>query len=287
MSTSRDLTPEAVERGYNNRAAVPDHQRWLDEWVTRSRAAIEALRPDVDVRYGGGPNETLDLYTPAAKARGTFVFIHGGWWRSLDKADYAFVAPAFVAAGYAVAMVNYQLCPGAPIVGIVDQCRRAVAFVAREGPARNADAPLVVGGHSAGGHLTAMMYTIDWRDEGFPAAPFAGGVSLSGVHELAPLVHFSHNVDFRLDPASARDLSPAEKQPRTDAPLLLAVGADETSEFVRQTDLMWDAWPRNHPRGARAPLHIAGRQHYSVVLDYVDPASALTRATLSLFPAHA
>lgn len=285
MAIDEELTPEAVERGYNNRAAVPDHQRWLDAWVERSQSAIEALRPEIDVPYGDGPDETLDVFRPAGRPRGTFAFIHGGWWRALDKSDYAFVAPPFVAAGYAVATINYTLCPAAAIDAIVDQCRRAVRWLAIEGPQRGLTAPLVIGGHSAGGHLTAMMYTIDWCAEGFERAPFVGGVSLSGVHDLTPLVHFSHNADFKLDAALARTLSPARKPPTTDAPLLIAVGADETSEFVRQTDLLWDAWPRNRPAGARAPMHIPGRQHYSVVLDYADPASALARGTFALFGA--
>jgi arylformamidase len=283
MSTLEELTPEAVERGYNNRAAVPDHQRWLDEWVERSQAAIHALRPDVDVRYGAGRNETLDIFRPSGQPRGTLAFVHGGWWRALDKSDYAFVAPAFVEAGYAVATINYELCPSAAIEAIVDQCRRAVRWLAREGPQRGLPAPLVIGGHSAGGHLTALMYTLDWRADDFARAPFVGGISLSGVHDLSPLVHFSHNVDFKLDTARARALSPAAKTPTTDAPLLVAVGADETSEFVRQTDLLWAAWPRNRPAGAGGPMHVAGENHYSVVLDYVDAKSALTSATRALF----
>jgi arylformamidase len=284
MTTSAAMTVEAIERGYNNRAAVPDHQRWLDEWVSRSQSAMEALRPLLDLRYGTSPKETLDLFLPAGTARGTLMYIHGGWWRSLDKSDYAFVAPVFVAAGYAVATINYTLCPENTIANAVEQSRRALSWLVREGPAHGAAPPLVIGGHSAGGHLTAMMYTTDWRARGLAAAPFVGGASLSGVHELEPLVQFSHNVDFRLDVAEARRMSPVAAQPLTDAPLLLAVGADETSEFVRQTDVVWDAWPRNHPRDVAAPMHIAGRQHYSVVLDYTDPASALTRATLALFP---
>jgi arylformamidase len=284
MPASPELTVEAIERGYNNRAAVPDHQRWLDEWVSRSQNAREALHPSLDIRYGASANETLDLYVPAQPARGTLMFVHGGWWRSLDKSDYAFVAPVFVAAGYAVASINYTLCPHGTIANATEQCRRALLWLAREGPSRGAPAPIVIGGHSAGGHLTAMMYVTDWSVHGLAGAPFVGGVSLSGVHELEPLVRFSHNVDFKLDVAEARRMSPASAQPSTDAPLLLAVGADETSEFVRQTDLLWDAWPRNHPRGLAAPMHIVGRQHYSVALDYVDPASALTRATLALFP---
>ena len=283
MTLSPRMTDEEVERGYNNRAAVPDHQRWLDEWVVHSRRAKEALRPAQDVAYGDGADETLDLYLPPRAARGTLLYIHGGWWRALDKSDYAFVAPAFVDAGYAVALCNYTLCPRGTIANAVEQCRRTLAWLVREGPRRGAPAPLVVGGHSAGGHLTAMMLTADWRTHGLDPAPFAGGVSLSGVHDLTPLVQFSHNVDFRLDDAEARRMSPAAVRPATGVPLLLACGADETSEFLRQTDLLWDAWPRSHPPRVAAPMHVVGRHHYSVVLDYVDPASSLTRATLALF----
>ncbi|HJU21599.1 MAG TPA: alpha/beta hydrolase [Casimicrobiaceae bacterium] len=282
-SLANELTAEEVERAYNNRAAVPDHQRWLDEWVERSRRAMETLRPAIDIRYGTQPKETLDLYLPATSPRGTLMYIHGGWWRSLDKADYAFVAPAFIAAGFAVAMVNYDLCPDATIANAVDECRRALSWLAREGAKRGAPMPIVVGGHSAGGHLTAMMYTADWRAQGFEKAPFAGGVSLSGVHDLTPLTKFSHNVDFGLDDAEARRMSPALARPLVDKPIALAVGADETSGFVHQTDLMWDTWPGNRPQGMIKPMQIAGRHHYSVVLGYVDPQSALTQATLALF----
>jgi arylformamidase len=278
------MTDEEVERGYNNRAAVPDHQRWVDQWVEHARRAQASLVPTLDIAYGNGADETLDLYVPSRMARGTLLYIHGGWWRSLDKSDYAFVPPAFVEAGYAVALCNYTLCPKGTIANAVDQCRRAVEWCVREGPARGAPAPLVIGGHSAGGHLTAMMYTIDWRAQGLAGgAPFAGGISLSGVHDLAPLVQFSYNVDFRLDAAEARRMSPAAARPTTAAPLMLACGADETSEFVRQTDLMWDAWPRHHPRRVERPMHVAGRNHYNVVLEYLDASSPLSRATLDLF----
>jgi arylformamidase len=277
------MTPEDVERGYNNRAAVPEHPQWLARWTERSHAAIETLRPARDVRYGTARNETLDLYVPRSAARGTLLFIHGGYWRALDKSDHGFVAPPFVDAGFAVAVINYDLCPAVSVATIVDQCRNALQWLVREGPARGAQAPIVVAGHSAGGHLTAMMYATDWRARGLADMPFAGGVSLSGVHDLTPLVQFSHNVDLRLDEAEARRLSPINYRPRVEAPLVVAVGADETSEFVRQTRLLWDAWPQRRPAGAQAPMEIPGRHHYSVVLDYTDAGSALTQATLALF----
>ena len=285
-STPVNLTREFVEAGYNNRAAVPNHPRWLAQWTADSAKARASYAPRLDLHYGPAPQETLDLFVPATPARGTFLFLHGGWWRSLDKSDHSFVAPAFVDAGYAVAVANYTLCPAVGIATIVDQARRALAWLAREGGAHGANAQrIVVGGHSAGGHLTAMMFATDWTTLGFDAAPMMGGVSLSGVHDLRPLTLFSSNEDLRLSDAEAARLSPALDAPRVHAPLLVAVGADETGEFIRQSQLLWDAWPRTRPQGADSMLRIAGRHHYSVVVDYADRQSALTRATLALFGA--
>ncbi len=277
-------TPEFVERGYNNRAAVPEHPQWLARFTTMSEQARASLAPRLDLRYGTGPKETLDLFAPAVPARGTFVFLHGGYWRALDKSDFSFVAMPFVAQGIAVTVANYDLCPDVSIAAIVDECRRAVAWVAKEGKARGANpGRIVVGGHSAGGHLVAMLFATDWAAAGFVRDPLAGGVSLSGVHDLAPMVQFSFNADFKLDDAEAARLSPVRLAPRSRAPLLLAVGADETSEFIRQTRILWDAWPANRPAAARAPLIVPARHHFSVVADYADAGSELTRQTLALF----
>ena len=111
VGTPIDYTPEFVERGYNNRAAVPDHPQWFAKYAQWSAAAFDRYRPARDVRYGPGPKEVLDVFAPAAAARGTLVFLHGGYWRALDKDDFAFVAAPFVDAGIAVANVNYDLCP--------------------------------------------------------------------------------------------------------------------------------------------------------------------------------
>ncbi len=277
-------TPEFVERGYNNRAAVPDHPQWFARYEALSREARAALRPVLDLRYGPGPKETLDLFVPAGRPRGTFVFLHGGYWRALDKSDFSFVAGPFVAAGHAVAVVNYDLCPAVSIATIVEECRRAVAWLASEGRSHGADADrTVVGGHSAGGHLVAMLFATDRGTAGRAQDSVAGGVSLSGVHDLAPMMQFSFNADFKLDAAEAARMSPVHLAPLTRAPLLLAAGADETSEFIRQTRILWDAWPGNRPSGAPAPLIIPGRHHFSVVADYADPESELVRATLALF----
>jgi len=278
------LTPEFVERGYNLRAAVPDHPRWFAHYAKTSADARAQFSPRLDLRYGPGPKETLDLFVPASGATATFVFLHGGYWRALDKSDFSYVAPAFLAHGIAVAVVNYDLCPDVAISTIVDECRRAVAWLVREGSLLGANVDrIVVGGHSAGGHLAAMLLATDWRAARLARDPLGGAVSISGVHDLAPIVLFSYNVDLKLDAIEAARLSPVRLRPQSGVPLLLAVGAAETSEFLRQTTLLWNAWPANRPPGDAAPLLVRGRDHFAVIADYADPDSELTRRTLALF----
>jgi arylformamidase len=278
------FTPEFVERQYNNRAACPDHLHWFAEYARWSAAAYASLEVTRDLRYGPAAKETLDLFVPPGASRGTFVFLHGGYWRAFDKADFAFVATTFVQRGIAVANVNYDLCPDVTVADIVGECRRAVGWIAREGARHGADVGrIVIGGHSAGGHLVAMMYCTDWGAQGFANAPFHAGVTLSGIHELTPLPRVSFNSDLDLDEASARELSPALLPVTVVTPLLMAVGGAETTEFIRQTRLLWELWPAHRPPGASAPLVAAGKHHFSVVADYADPASELARATLALF----
>lgn len=274
---------EEAERGYDNCGAVPDHGRWLAEWTARSKRAFDTLNPAIDLRFGAGDRETLDLFLPARPALGTLMFIHGGYWRGMDKADHAFVAPAFVAAGYAVALINYDLCPGVAIAKIVEQCRHAVRWLERYGAQHGAPAPLVISGHSAGGHLAAMLYATDWRPVGLARAPFTGVVTLSGLHDLAPLTMTSINADLRLDADEARRMSPVNYAPLADVPLAIAVGADETPEYLRQARLIHAAWSASRGTRIGTPVVIPDRHHFSVVLDYSDPDSALTRTTKALF----
>ena len=127
-----------------------------------------------------------------------------------------------------------------------------------------------------------MMLATDWDAFGLAKDPFVGGVTLSGVHDLKPLVLASMNTDLRLTNAEAARISPVNHISLSEAPLLIAVGGAETSEFIRQARLLWDAWPDN-AQPAAGPLIVAGRHHFSVVVDHADPESELTRATLALF----
>ena len=211
------------------------------------------------------------------------MFIHGGYWRALDKDEHSFVAPAFVEAGIGVAVINYDLCPDVSIAHIVEECRQAVAWLWREGESHGVPVGrLFVAGHSAGGHLVAMLYATDWRRYGVPIDAIRGGLSISGVFDLEPLLQVSFNNDLRLDRGKARAMSPIHCKVEVRAPLLLAVGSGETSEFGRQSWLLWERWPQCRPTEARSPLFIADRHHYSVVSELGDGRSELTAAALQM-----
>jgi arylformamidase len=179
-------------------------------------------------------------------------------------------------------VMEYDLCPQVSVATIVDECRRCVQWLVRDGPAHGAAGPLVVGGSSAGGHLAAMMFATDWQSLGLDRSPLAGGLSLSGVHDLRPLVDFSFNSDFRLDEAEAWRMSPLAYRSRTQAPFVIACGTDETTEFVRQSQVLWDAWT-DVRRPLDGPLFIPGGNHFTVQLDHADGGSDLAVATLALF----
>ena len=282
-----EYTQEFVERGYNNRAAVPDHPRWLAHYPEASARARAALAPKLDLRLGPGPKETLDLFLPPHPAKGTFVFWHGGYWRALDKSDFSFVAPQFVARGYAVAVANYDLCPER--VGRDDRRRgeaRGAVWLAREGAAHGANPDrMVVGGHSAGGHLAAMLFTTDWAAQGFAREPFLGGVSV--VRRARSRAHGALLLQRRFQagrargPRASRALASRALFPRP-APACGWRGQNVRTP-PRQTQTLWDAWPANRPAGASGPLLICDRNHFNVVVDFSEPDSELTRATLALF----
>jgi arylformamidase len=276
------LPAEFVEREYNLRAAFPDHPQWFARWAADSEAARARLEGRLNLRYGSGPRQTVDLF-PATQPRGALLFIHGGYWRALDKSDHAFVAPPLVAQGIGVAVINYDLCPDVSIARIVDECREGVAWLRREGTRYGVPAErLVVSGHSAGGHLAAMLVATDWSALGSPSG-LAGAVAISGVFDLEPLVQVSFNADLKLDRARARAVSPIHLRPRSSVPMLVAAGAEETSEFIRQSWLLWERWPECHSPGRRGPLFVPERHHFSVVSDLGDPASELVRETLAMF----
>jgi len=276
------LTPEQLGREYNARAAIPEHPRIFERWRAESRAARDQLRCETDYHFGPSPAESLDLYPAAARNAPLLVFIHGGYWRSLDKQDFSFLAPAFVRAGVAVAMPNYDLAPAASIESMVQQMLRAMTWLYRTVPQLGIDAQrIVVAGHSAGAHLAAMMLAADWpawaRD--LPPDLLSGAVCISGIYDLQPLVRAPFlRADLDLDDETAQRVSPVRYQPGLATPLLTAVGGDESGEFRRQNRLIREAWPQCF----RRDLPLPGRHHLASVEALGEPDHPLFQATLRL-----
>jgi arylformamidase len=276
------LDPEQLDREYNTRAAIPEHPRIFERWRAESRAARDQLRCEADYYFGPSPAESLDLYPVSMRNAPLLVFIHGGYWRSLDKQDFSFLAPAFVRAGVAVAMPNYGLAPATSIEDMVRQMLHALAWLYRTAPQLGIDARrIVVAGHSAGAHLAAMMLAADWPAwaRGLPPNLLCGAVCVSGIYDLQPLVRAPFlRADLDLDNETARRISPVCYRPGIATPLLTAVGGGESSEFQRQNLLIGEAWPHCFRRDVPLP----GRHHLASIEALGDPDHALFRATLRL-----
>ena len=235
--------PSWYELEYNPRLTVQGYEAYFRRWAEDSKRARESVPYVEDVGYGHGPKETLDLFV-GSKNRALLVFFHGGYWRSFDKRDFSWLAPPLLEQGIGVAVVNYGLCPDTCLEEIVDQCRRAIAWLYFHRHAYGlSEAPLIISGHSAGGHLTAEMFATRWPEYGVDPGFIRGGISISGLFDLEPLLLVSVNRDIGLDSERARSLSPVYKRPFVDAPLVLAVGALESTEFHRQSHLLKAAWP--------------------------------------------
>lgn len=275
--------PAWLERMYNNRALVPDHGQHLARWASDS-ARVRATQPcELDLPYGDGPQETLDVF-PAAGTRAApvVVFIHGGYWRALDKADHAFIAPAFTRQGACVVVPNYTLCPAITIPGIVMQMVRALAWTYRHIARFGGDPHRIsVFGHSAGGHLAAMMLACQWPQAGtdLPPALVRNALSISGLYELEPLRHTPFLADLRLTAADARRASPALWPAPARGTLYSVAGGDESAEFLRHNARIQQAWGRE-----RVPVSLAldGLNHFSVLEALIDPAHRLHRLALEL-----
>jgi arylformamidase len=271
--------PAFLSREYNNRELFPDHPRHFARWQEGSARARGTMTCYLDRAYGASPGETLDIF-PARKGDGSaLVFIHGGYWRSLDKKDFSYLAPAWVDAGVSLVVVNYGLAPSVTMERIVQQMLAASAWVYRHAEEYGMDEErLFVSGHSAGGHLAAMMLAALWPvyDRSLPKDLYKGAIAVSGVYDLRPLVQVDWlQGDLRLDEATALRLSPAFLPPATRAPLTLAVGGLESSEFKRQNALLAQRWKPVLARDVPMP----GRDHFTVIDGLADRANPLFAAT--------
>ncbi len=273
-----------LDRQYNPRGLVPDHQDYILGWTERSAAARSQLTWATHA-YGDSPAEKLDLFAARRSQAPLFIFIHGGYWRALDKRDFSYLAPTFVEAGISLAVVNYGLAPAVRVEEMVQQMLRACAWAWRNAPELGSDPRRIyVGGHSAGGHLTAMMLAARWScyQADLPDNLVRGGLAISGLYDLEPLSRAPFLRDsLQLSREEARRLSPVNYRPAHHVPLLTAVGGLESAAFQQQNTLIRKRW--RHCPGSDVAM--PGHHHFSIADALGEPGSALFQASLRLISA--
>jgi arylformamidase len=275
----------ALDREYNNREKVADAAAWLARYASESERARKELASRLDVPYGPHAGETLDLFLTSRRGPApVHVFIHGGYWHRLDKADFSFVARAFQPAAAVVVVMNYALIPTVDLDELVRQCRAGLAWLYRHAESFGGDpARITISGHSAGGHLVAMLMATDWKAfDGLPPDVVKAGCGISGLYDLEPIRLCYLNEILALTPEQARRNSPVHLGPERAGPLLLAVGGDEGPEYHRQSNDLAAAWRRH---GLRCDvLDMSGLNHFSIAGQLNTPSSPLSRAILGQMP---
>lgn len=260
-----------LEAEYNNRARVADSAAIIAGWA-RDAATFRRAWPHMtpDMPYGAGERERFDLFEPDSPGP-VAMFIHGGYWQALDKSFASHWARGLVMRGVTVAVPSYDLCPAVPLSRIVEQMQAACVALHRRTGRR-----LLVAGHSAGGHLAAMLMATDWKaiDSALPARLVGAALPVSGVFELEPLLGTSLGPALQLTVADARALSPRFLRPAP-GEMHAVVGGAESGEFIRQTHSFAAAWRISSEELPEA-------NHFTVLEPFADPGHALVSFTADM-----
>ncbi len=277
----REYTAQQLDRQYNARLAVPGHEEIFKDWRALSADYCQQSVCQLDVAYGPGELETLDLFIPEQTNAPLHIFMHGGYWRAMDKSDFSYLAGPLVDKGALVAVVNYGLCPSVTMDEITRQMRAACKWL-RQNCHKYGGNPgdIHVSGHSAGGQLAGMLMATDWPSF-FPDLPhdlIKSGVSVSGIFDLEPMLYIPLNEDLKLDKASAHRNSPIFMNPVTGASLSIVVGGQESDEFHRQSYSFAEKW---RERGAKTEyVDLPGLNHFTILDQMKKPDNPLTEIML-------
>ncbi|TPM96550.1 alpha/beta hydrolase [Mesorhizobium sp. B2-1-3A] len=269
---------EDWDNAYANSANIARSDRWPAAWTEPAQAFRDAMsaqgRARIDIAYGERPRNRFDLFLPQASPKGLVVFIHGGYWMESDKSTWSHLAKGSVSSGFAVAMPSYTQCPDVRIAGIVREIGVAIGTAAAM-----VDGPLMLTGHSAGGHLASRMVTISTPLAADVAKRIRHVVSISGLHDLRPLMRTGMNEALAIDEAEAQAESPALLRPMDGVRLTCWAGGGERSEFLRQNALLANIWTG---LGAVTSTVVEpDRHHYDVLDGLADPAYGLTQTLIS------
>ena len=256
---------------YANAPNIPNGDAWPEAWVEPAKT-FRATWPNIetDISYGDHEREAYDLFSPQGESKGLFLFIHGGFWLRLDKSYWSHLAHGALGRGFSVAVPSYPLCPEVRVQDISKSAARAVSHAANK-----VDGPIILAGHSAGGHLVTRLISEGSKLEAATLKRIQHVVSISGVHDLRPLLKSDLNKGIGLDLSEAQSESPALLSPLIEPVVTCWVGANERSEFVRQNALLASMW-----RGlglATATIEEPDKHHFDVIDGLNDEHSPLIK----------
>ncbi|WP_428422737.1 alpha/beta hydrolase [Methylibium sp.] len=277
----RQFTTQAeIDAQYDVERSVPDFMVYARHYIEESRATRTRLRCELDIPYGPTRAETLDIFPAAEPNAPVFVFFHGGYWRMLTSKEFSCVALGLNQLGITTVVVNYELLPKVSLDEITRQSRSAVAWVLRNIQHHGGDPKrVVVGGHSAGGHLTAMLAQTQWsEDYGLAPDPMAGAVMVSGLFDLHPLRYSCMQPQLQFDDGVIQRNSPLFQVRASATPALVTWGGDEPDEFRRQSDAYLAAW--KEAGNAAKRLEQPGANHFTAIYGFEDAKSPLCQWVL-------
>ena len=271
-------TESFFNQEYNPRLSVLDHLDIMQGWQQKSEYARANAHCLLDIAYGSDQDERIDLFFADKKNSPCLIFIHGGYWRGSDKSEFSFIAKEFASRGIHVFVMNYGLAPRVDLETIVEQVRRGTQWVFDHAASYGANPmELYITGHSAGGHLAAMMMTQSWNHQ--EKSIIKGALPISGLFDLEPLIQASFiQPILQLDQDRARRLSPIYKKPFGTIPFWTCVGGDESSAFHSQSQLLAKAWTDSF----QGVIPMPNYNHLTVMDELANPRSALHQAVLKM-----
>ncbi len=267
---------------YMPRQAVPNAETYLENAAKRSATARKKLKGHIDIAYGDTEGQTLDIFAASQPKAPVHVFIHGGYWRALDKSFYSEMATPFVKAGATVVLLNYDLAPKVSVTQIVAQMRRAMVWIYKNIKTYNGDRTNIhVSGHSAGGHLAAMLISTDWKAEAkIPNTLIKSSTLISGLYDLTDHRETEVQADIKLSAKEVKTMSPVRFPPVAKGPALVALGGAEPDLFHWQS-LCYAAHLRLHHVSASV-LEMPGDNHFDITDRLARASDPLTKAMLRL-----
>jgi len=267
------LDQTLLDQDYNVGAAVPEWPELLARWVSDSAKAREQITHIADLAYGSDPSEKIDYFGDATDGP-VIAFFHGGYWQGRERSEYSFVAAAYVAAGYDVAIMDYPVIPNVTFAEIVESCSRATVWLTHYVEHRRGrPAEIFLLGHSAGGHLASMAALTDWKLYDLPSSPVAGLCSISGIYDLEPISLSFVNRTLKLSPADCIAFSPMRLSCPTQIPCLFGVGTKDTRGFRWQQEELLRQWS---PKAHVEAIYLSDDNHFTILDSVAYPDGAIT-----------